>query len=216
MADSTISNENISATLPEGADIDLSSTVKGVNKVTIKEALEGASFEKGDGRSAIIGEALKASDVVVNAAKGESSVIGLRTSSFVGNTIKNEGKGSLTIKAQKGNIKNLVVDAGENLNRADKIAFKNDAKVTNGDFSLGKGDDTVRFSKATKIKGDVAIDLGKGGADKVVVAANKVKSGNLTITSFSKKDKLTVGGETFTHKDIKNGAEIPGIKVDLA
>ena len=71
------------------------------------------------------------------------------------------------------------------------------------------------FAKGTKYKGKTTIDLGKGGKDSVVVENNKVKGGNLVITNFTKKDTITIGGETFTFKDIKNGAELPGVKVEL-
>ena len=51
--------------------------------------------------------------------------------------------------------------------------------------------------------------------DSIVIEADGVAPGTLTITSFSKKNAITVGEETFTYRVIKNSAEIPGINVDL-
>ena len=81
---------------------------------------------------------------------------------------------------------------------------------------MGKGNDTVRFGKGVTFKGKSSVDLGKAGKDAVVIEADGLKSGKLIVTSFTKKDTITVGDETFTYKDIKNGAEIPGVKVELA
>ena len=81
---------------------------------------------------------------------------------------------------------------------------------------MGKGDDTVRFGKGVTFKGRSTVDLGKGGKDALVIEADGVAPGKLIVTSFSKQDSITVGDETFTYKDIKNGAEIPGVKVELA
>ena len=38
----------------------------------------------------------------------------------------------------------------------------------------------------------------------------------LTVDNFSRKDSISVAGETFDYKDIKNGADVPGVKVNLA
>ena len=83
-------------------------------------------------------------------------------------------------------------------------------------MNAGKGNDNIRFGKNCSFKGKTKIDLGKGGKDSVVIDAKKIRTGKLIISSFTKKDTIVVGDETFTHKDIKNGAEIPNIKVNLA
>ena len=114
-----------------------------------------------------------------------------------------------------GKFKKSTIDAG-NKKRDDLVRFKGDAKVIKSTVDLGKGNDTVRFGKAATFKGKTTIDLGKGGKDSIVIEADAVKGGKLVVTSFSKKDTITVGDETFTYKDIKNGASIPGVKVDLA
>ena len=80
---------------------------------------------------------------------------------------------------------------------------------------MGKGNDTVRFGKDVTFKGKTNIDLGKDGNDSIVIEADSI-GGKLKVTNFTKKDTITVGDETFTYKDIKNGADIPNIKVKLA
>ena len=65
------------------------------------------------------------------------------------------------------------------------------------------------------LKGKNTIDLGKGGQDSIVIKADLGKA-KLNVTTFTKKDELTVGKITLDYKDIKGGAEIPNVKVELA
>ena len=80
----------------------------------------------------------------------------------------------------------------------------------------GKGNDNIVFGGDVSFKGKTKIDLGKGGKDSIVITADQIEGGKLKITSFTKKDTITVGDETFTYNDIKNGAEIPNVKIKLA
>jgi hypothetical protein len=119
------------------------------------------------------------------------------------------------VNVNTGQVKNLTIDAG-NKKRADLVRIKDDVKLARASMDLGKGDDTVRFGKGVTFKGESTIDLGKGGKDSVIIEADSLGKGKLEITNFTKKDTLTVGDDTFTHKDFKKGAEIDNITVDLA
>ena len=93
------------------------------------------------------------------------------------------------------------------------VTFGNQTTVNKATVELGKGSDTVTFKSGTKFKGKTTIDLGKGGADSVIIEGDAKK---LTVDNFSRKDSISVAGETFDYKDIKNGADVPGVKVNLA
>ncbi|MAH58645.1 MAG: hypothetical protein CMN91_09470, partial [Synechococcus sp. ARS1019] len=163
----------------------------------------------------VTGKRVEASTVSATPAKGETSNVVVETTVFKNNTIANDGKGALEVNINTGKFKKSTIDAG-NKKRDDLVRFKDDAKVIKSTIDLGKGNDTVRFGKGASFKGKTSLDLGKGGKDAIVVEADAVKGGKLVVTSFSKQDTITVGEETFTYRDIKNGAEIPGVKVRLA
>ena len=82
-------------------------------------------------------------------------------------------------------------------------------------MTLGKGADSIIFGRRVKFKGMHSIDLGKKGKDEVIFKGDDVAGIEMTINSFTRKDIIEVGDETFTYNDIKNGTEIPGIKVEL-
>ena len=75
---------------------------------------------------------------------------------------------------------------------------------------------TLEVMVEAYVKGTTNIDLGKGGKDSIVINADSIEGGKLKVTNFTKKDTITVGDETFTYNDIKNGAEIPNVKIKLA
>merc|ERR1712216_515211 len=156
------------------------------------------------------GGAISKSEVSVNGVKNETTKVSV-DSNFKQTTISNDGRGALEVSIKQSEFKNSTIDAG-NKKRDDLITFKGDSKVVKSNVALGKGNDTVTFSKATKFKGKTTVDLGKGGKDSIVLKPDSLKKGKLVITNFTKKDTITVGKETFTFKDFKNGAEIPGIK----
>jgi hypothetical protein len=153
--------------------------------------------------------------VNVVAEKGETANIVLETTVAKNATVTNEGKGALEVNLNTGKVRDLTIDAG-NKKRADLVRVKDDVKLSRASMKMGKGDDTVRFGKGVKFKGESTIDLGKGGKDNVIIEADSIGKGKLNITNFTKKDTLTVGDETLTYKDIKKGAEIDGINVELA
>jgi hypothetical protein len=226
--------------LPEGVSPDSITRVEGVNSKG--ETIQTLNFEqKADGISVVTskdttltGKAFHNSTVSAKAGKGETTAISADTHTK-NSSITNKGKGaleanitggkhkSLTISSTKGAIsanltggshKNLTISSKKKVN--DNVAVSNGVKLKNSNMELGKGSDSVRFGKKVEFKGKHSIDLGKKGIDQVVFKADDVSGIKMTITSFSKKDTIEVGDETITYRDIKNGAEIPGIKVELA
>ena len=199
--------------LPEGVSteqVDVAVGSDGNTVVAIKENTSGLDIEASSA-TAVTGKKITDTTVNVSAKKGEDTNIVLETTVAKSTTITNEGKGSLEVNVNTGKVKGLTIDAG-NKKRADLVRIKDDVKLSDSNFKMGKGNDTVRFGKGVTFKGTSSVNLGKGGKDSVIVEG-KAK---LDITNFTKKDTLTVGDETFTYNDIKNGAEIPGIKVELA
>ena len=199
--------------LPEGVSTDqveVSVGTEGGTAVAIKENTSGLDIEA-QGDTAVTGKKITDSQVNVSTKKGEDTNIVLETTVAKSTTITNEGKGALEVNVNTGKVKSLTIDAG-NKKRADLVRIKDDVKLINADMNMGKGNDTVRFGKGVTFKGSSTVDLGKGGKDSVIVEG-KAK---LDITSFSKKDTLTVGDESYSFKDIKKGAEIDGINVELA
>ena len=203
--------------LPEGVTTDqvgVTTSDDGETLVVVKEKTSGIDIEAADD-TAISGRKLTDSEVNVSGAKGDTTKVVLETTVLKDSTITNQGKGALEVNVNTGKVKNLTVDAG-NKKRDDVVRIRQDVKLVKSTFDMGKGDDTVRFSKGTTFKGKNTIDLGPGGKDSIVIKADEVAPGKLIVTSFSKKDTIKIGEETFTYKDIKNGAEIPGVKVELA
>ena len=80
-------------------------------------------------------------------------------------------------------------------------------------MELGEGSDTVTFKSGTKFKGKSTIDMGEGGKDSVIIEGDAKK---LTVNNFNRKDSISVAGEMFNYNDIQLGAEVPGVKVNLA
>ena len=214
----TIGSENISVVLPEGVNEDavkVTTGEDGNNLIVISENVAGLQISATGDNTDVTGKRGEESTVSATPAKGETSNVVVATTVFKNNTISNEGKGALEVNINTGKFKKSTIDAG-NKKRDDLVRFKDDAKVIKSTIDLGKGNDTVRFGKGASFKGKTSLDLGKGGKDAIVVEADAVKGGKLVVTSFSKQDTITVGEETFTYRDIKNGAEIPGVKVQLA
>ena len=203
--------------LPEGVSPDLVEVGVGADGgtiVAIKKKVSGLAIEAA-GDTAVTGKRVSDSEVNVKSKKGETANIVFQTTVVEDTTITNEGKGALKVNLNTGKVKNLTIDSG-NKKRDDIVRVKDDVKLIKSTMDMGKGDDTVRFGEGVTFKGTSTVDLGKGGKDAIVIEADGLKSGKLIVTSFTKKDTITVGDETFTMKDIKNGAEIPGVKVELA
>ena len=203
--------------LPEGVNPDQISVNVGEdgNTLVVLEKNTAGLVVDASSDTGITGKRLEDGEVNVAAKKGETTNIVFETTVVKGATITNTGKGALEVNVNTGRVKDLVIDGG-NKKRDDLVRIKDDVTLQRAKMDMGKGDDTVRFGAGVTFKGKSTIDLGKAGKDAIVIEADGVKPGKLIVTSFSKKDTITVGDETFTYKDIKNGAEIPGVKVELA
>ena len=219
MANTIPGGNGTDVVLPDGVSPD--TITQGVGLNSKGETIRNVNFEKkADGVSVVAskdtsltGKAFHNSTVEAKAAKGETTAITADTHTK-NSTIANTGKGALEANLTSGNHKNLTISSTKKKVN-DNVDVSNGVTLKNSTMELGKGADSVRFGKKVKFKGKHSIDLGKKGKDEVVFKADEVSGIKMTITSFTKKDTIQVGDETFTYKDIKNGAEIPGIKVDL-
>ena len=218
MADSTISNDDISANLPEGADVTLTKAPKGGDQVTVFKNLDGGEFTVKGEKTGVVGQRVENSTFEARGSKGSTEEIVFETEGVFNTTIANKGKGTLKVSHKTGDFKNSTIDAGANKKRNDFVKFDNATRIIRGDIKLGKGNDTIRFKKNAEFQKKTTVDLGKGGADVLQVKAiDGVEGGKLQVNTFTKKDELTIGKTTFDYKDIKGGADLPGnIKVDLA
>ena len=213
---STLVSDNVSVVLPDGIAeevVKVDTDSDGTDQVAVSAPVAELDFDL-TGDTEFSGSAISKSEITVKADQNESTKVTV-DSNFKQNTINNDGSGSLEVSINQSNFRKSTIDAGDK-KRDDLIAFKGSSTVIKSDVALGKGNDTITFSKATKFKGKTTVDLGKGGKDSIVLKANSIKKGKLVITNFTKKDTITVGKETFTFKDFKNGAEIPGIKIKFA
>ena len=185
----SLGTDGITIDLPEGFSADVLSTTTGPNGeavVTATKTLKEVEFTvKGD--TDLTGAKIKDSEVEIKASSKTDTV-------------------SLTVDSSSFKKSEIVVTKG-NAN----IAFNTSVKKS--DVICGKGDDKITFGADSKVK-KCTIDLGKKGTDSVVFEANKI-SGKLTVTNLGKGDSVTVGSETTTYKEFKDGAEIKGLNVEL-
>ena len=210
MADSSITTGDIEIILPEGAEdkieiVELENGTELAIEAQIKEVEVSVA-----GDSKLVGKPVIDSTVTVEAASNKETVeLVLKTNSFKKSDIVVE-KGAADINVNVGTFKKSTVATGK---KSDSVTFGNQTTVKKATVELGKGSDTVTFKSGTKFKGKTTIDLGKGGADSVIIEGDAKK---LTVDNFSRKDSISVAGEMFNYKDIKLGAEVPGVKVNLA
>ena len=210
MADSSITTGDIEIFLPEGAEdkieiVELKTGTELAIEAPVKEVEVSVA-----GDSVLVGKPVIDSTVTVEAASNKETVeLVLKTDSFKKSDIVFE-KGAADINVKVGTFKKSTVATGK---KSDSVTFGNQTTVKRATVELGKGSDTVTFKSGTKFKGKSTIDLGKGGKDSVIIEGDAKK---LTVDNFDRKDSISVAGETFDYKDIKNGAEVPGVKVNLA
>ena len=210
MADTSITTGDIEITLPEGSEdkIEIVELEVGTELAITSPVKEVEVTVSGD--SVLVGKPVVDSTVTVDAASNKETVeLVLKTNSFKKSDIVVE-KGAASIDVTVGTFKKSTVTTGK---KSDSVTFGNQTTVNKATFDLGKGSDTVTFKSGTKFQGKSTIDLGKGGADSVIIEGDAKK---LTVDNFNRKDSISVAGETFDYKDIKNGAEVPGVKVNLA
>lgn len=210
MADSSITTGDIEITLPEGSEdsVEIVELEVGTELAITAPVKEVEVSVAGD--SVLVGKPVIDSTVTVEAASNQETVeLILKTNSFKKSDIVVE-KGAADINVTVGTFKKSTVATGK---KSDSVTFGNQTTVNKATLELGKGSDTVTFKSGTTFRGKSTIDLGKGGADSVIIEGDAKK---LTVDNFSRKDSISVAGETFDYKDIKNGADVPGVKVNLA
>lgn len=164
------------------------------------------------GDAAFVGKGVSKSSVDLKSTKKTTPKVVLQTTNFTKSDIKISGKGAGTLKSNSGEFNESKFTGG---NKNDSVSFGNKSTVKKGEIKLGKGSDSITFGKGTTFKGNTTIGLGKGGKD-YVKFGKEVKNGSVVINNFDKKDKLVVGKDTYNYRAIKRGAEIPGIKINLA
>lgn len=185
------------------------------------------------GDAFFVGKGVSESSFALDSTKKNTPELLLQNSNFTKNDIKISGKDGGYLKTTSAFIKNNLngskgndtIRFGKNstlkegtikLNKgADSISFGNQATVKAGKIILGKGGDSITFKKNTTFIGQTTINLTPGGKDVVTFEKNPPK-GSVVIKNFDNPDILKVGNDTFTHSQIKKGAEIPGIKINLA
>ena len=205
---STTTTSDLEVVIPEGAEVEVVEVKGEPTEVAVNSPvkdLEVTISEKGE----ISGKSLTKSDVVIEATSNKETVTLALKSNFKKSDISVD-TGKLDLTVNTGKFHRSTITAGK---KSDSIRFSGITKVTNSTLSMGKGSDTVTFKDGIKFKGKTTIDLGKGGADSVIIEGEAKK---ITVDNFSKKDSITIAGETFDYKDIKNGAELAGVKVNLA
>ena len=205
---STQTTGDLEVVIPEGAQVELDETKNGT-ELAVNALVKDIEVNVA-GDSVLVGKPVIDSVVTVEAASNKETVtLVLKNNSFKKSDIVVE-KGTADIKVTVGNFKKSTVTTGK---KSDSVTFGNQTTVNKATVELGKGSDTVTFKSGTKFKGKTTIDLGKGGADSVILEGDAKK---LVVDNFSRKDSISVAGETFDYKDIKNGASVPGVKVKLA
>jgi hypothetical protein len=206
--------------LPDG--VDSSTITKGIGVNENGESIQNLNLEKkADGLSvtatkdtSITGKRFHNGTVEAAPARGETTSIHADTHTK-NSSITNTGKGALEANLTGGSHKDLTISSTKK-KVADNVNVSNGVTLKNSTMELGKGGDSVTFAKKVDFNGSHTIDLGKKGKDMIVFKADDVSGINMTVTNFTKKDIIQVGDETTTYRDIKKGAEIPGITVELA
>lgn len=187
------------AELETGTEIDALKNVSGLETTVTGDAT-------------FVGKSVSNSSVDLKSTKKNTPKVVLQTTNFTNSDIKISGKGAGTVRSNTGAFNKSTITGGKG---KDSVSFGNQSTLKKGEINLGKGNDSITFGKRTTFKFKTTIDLGKGGKD-VVTFGKEVKKGSVVINNFDKKDKLVVGKATYDYKDIKKGAEIPGIKINLA
>ena len=206
--------------LPDG--VAPSAVTKGIGVNEKGESIQNLNLDKAiDGLSvtatkdtSLTGKKAKNMTVEAAPAKGETTSIHADTHTK-NSSITNTGKGALEANLTGGTHKDLTISSTKK-KVADNVNISNGVTLKNSTMEVGKGADNITFSKKVDFNGKHTIDLGKKAKDSIVFKADDVSGINMTVTSFTKKDTIQVGDETFTWKDFNKGAEIPGITVELA
>ena len=208
----TITTGDLEVVLPKGTTkkIEVAELKAGTEIVALKNVSDLKTTVTG--KAAFVGKGVSESSVKLKSTKKNTPKVVLQTTNFTKSDIKISGKGAGEVKSNTGGFVQSKITGGKG---KDSVSFGKQSTVNKGKIDLGKGSDSITFAKSTTFKRKTTIDLGKGGKD-VVTFGKAVKNGSVVIKNFDKDDKLVVGKDTFDYKDIKKGAEIPGIKINLA
>jgi len=208
VADSSITTGDIEIILPDGAEDNIEIVELEIGtEMAISAPVKNVEVSV-SGDSVLVGKPVSDSTVTVEAASNQETVtLALNTNSFKKSDIVVD-KGAAKINVNVGTFKKSTVTGGD---QGDLIRFGSKSKVNKATVNLGEGGDTVTFK--TKAKKST-VDMGKDNAADSVSVENGAKK--LTLENFGEEDKVTVAGQTFDHKDITNGDNVPGVKVNLA
>ena len=165
------------------------------------------------GDAAFVGKGVTESSVVLESTKKNTPKLVLQNTNFSKSDIKISGEGVGRINSNTGAFNESKITGGK---KSDSIKFGNKSTVNNATIILGKGGDSITFGKGTTFKGKTTVNLTPGGKDVVTFGKNlESQNGFVVIKNFEKGDKLIVGNDTFTYNKIKNGVDIPGIRINL-
>ena len=204
----TIGNEVVDIVLPSGVSADevaITTAPDGTNQIETNTAVSSLEITAKAGTTDISGAKLSKSEVAATPAKGETATVVVESTVFKGNTISNDGEGSLAVDVAAGNFKKSGIEGGK---AADSVSFGASASIKSATVELGKGNDSITFAKGVKVKGNTTLDLGKGGKDVVTFESASVAR-KVTITNITSKDKFIVGDDTYKGKAVNNGADVP-------
>jgi len=190
----------------------------------LKDAVIGM---RGDQDGVLTGKKTTNTTVINEASKGETASLVLQNSSNKGLTWKPGGEVDSNASAKgadgfgKGKTE-LIVNGGKfkqgdvttaNKKAKDHIEFGSNTVLTKSSFSTNSGDDTIIFGGGLKLKKTTTVETGKG-KDIVQVGETRQGKGKLLLADFSKKDRLQVGDELLTKKDIKDGLAPKWVKLE--
>ena len=204
----TLGTDTVEVVLPSGVSSDsvaVTTGPDGASQIEVAAPVEELEITAESGTTELSGAKMSESEVLATPKKGETATVVVESTVFKGNTITNEGKGSLEVTVATGSFKKSGIEGGK---AADAVSFGASVSIKSATVDLGKGDDSITFAKGVKIKGNTTLDLGKGGKDVVTFESAK-DAKKITITNITKKDKFIVGDDTYKGKDILNGADVP-------
>jgi len=182
---------------------------------------------RGNQDGVITGKKTTNTTVINEASKGETASLILQNASNKGLTWKPGGEADSNAAARgqdgfgKGKTE-LIVNGGKfkqgdvttaNKKAKDYIEFGSNTIVTRSSISTNSGDDTIVFGGDLKLKKTTTVETGRG-KDIVQIGETRRGKGKLLLADFSKKDRLHIGDEILTKKDIKDGQAPNWVKLE--
>jgi len=152
---------------------------------------------KGDNDIAIAGARIVDAVISNEAPKGVTAVTTIAVTKAKNMTFVTTGKGNTDLTVAEGKHTNHTITTAKG-KATDKITFSSASTLKSADISTGSGADTLTFNG--RMKGKTSVESGKG---RDVIEVNRQSGkGKLILEDFSKKDKLIVGDDEFTLKNI--------------